>query len=151
MIRIFTLLLLVTLAFSAGAQTQSPVPGEEPFGKIGDDELTLKDCDFEKNANAEILFDKAVIKAYPRLLLERHIRVKIFTERGTGRANFNIIVSNDGSGNPISDLEAETCNIVNGKVEVTVMDKKSVYFTKMDRQTNKLSFALPNVRPGSVL
>src|ERR1700733_13408679 len=124
MIKLFTPLLLCAMAFAAAAQTQptAATPGEEPYGKIGMDEMTMKDCDFEKNANAEVLFDKAIIKAYPKLEFERHIRVKIFTDIGTGRANFTINVSNDGFGNPISELDAETINLVNGKPEVTVMD-----------------------------
>jgi len=152
MIKIFTPLLLCAMAFAASAQTQpvAPVLGEEPYGKVSMDELTMKDCDFEKNANAEVLFDKGVIKAYPRLMLERHIRIKVFTDRGTHKGDFRIRVQDDGEGNPMSDLQAETFNLENGKIQITRFDKKTLYFTKLDRETREVSFAVPGIKPGSV-
>jgi hypothetical protein len=152
MIKLFTSLLLCAIAFSATAQTQptTPTPGEEPYGKIGMDEMTMKDCDFENNANAEVLFDKGVIKAFPRLMLERHIRIKVFTDRGTHRGEFRIRVQDDGTGNPMSDLQVETFNLENGKIVTTPFDKKTLFFTKVDRQTKEIAFAVPDVKPGSV-
>ena len=93
----------------------------------------MKDCDFEKNANAEVLFDVGIIKAFPRLTLERHIRIKVFTDRGTHKGEFRIRVQNDGSGNPITDLQAETFNLEDGKVQTTAFDKKTLYFSKVDQ------------------
>ena len=147
--KIFTLC-FCAFALIARGQTQPAVQGEEPFGKIGMDELTMTGCDFEKNANAEVFFDKGVIKAYPRLTLERHIRIKVFTDRGAHKGDFRIRVQDDGEGNPMSDLQAETFNLENGKIQITPFDKKTLYFTKIDRATREISFAVPGIKPGSV-
>jgi hypothetical protein len=150
--KIFITLLICIVTCKAIAQTNpaTPTPGEEPYGKVNMDELTMKDCDFEKNANAEVLFDVGIIKAFPRLNMERHIRIKVFTDRGTHKGEFRIRVQNDGGGNPITDLQAETFNLEDGKVQITNFDKKTLYFSKVDQQTKEVSFAVPNIKPGSV-
>lgn len=139
------------LAFSAHAQTTPKVIGEEPFGKVSMDELTMTDCDFEKNANAEVIFSKAVIKANPVPETDIHQRIKIFTDRGTHRGEFSITLSRDNFGNPISDIQVETFNLENGKIVPSVMDKKAVYLTNVDKWTRKISFVAPDVKPGSVI
>lgn len=161
--KFFTLLGFCALTLSVSAQTQ-PSPNSvnlqtarqtfteiQPFGKVDIEDLQMKECDFEKDANAEILFTREIVRASPRLEVEVHQRIKIFTQRGTGKANFRIRYQNTGSGSPISKLEAETLNLVNGKIEVTPLDKKVIYITKVDRQISEMSFALPNVKPGSIL
>lgn len=57
--RTFTLLIGVLLTYCANAQTnKSAVKSEQPYGVIDTADLTMKQCDFEKDANAEVLFDK---------------------------------------------------------------------------------------------
>lgn len=145
-------MLLCITALGAIAQTNpaTPPPGEEPYGKVNMDELTMKDCEFEKNANAEVLFDVGVLTASPRLMLQRHIRIKVFTDRGAHKGEFRITVQDDDRGNPMTELQAETFNLENGKVQTTIFDKKTLFFTKVDRQTKEISFAVPDVKPGSV-
>ena len=57
--KFFTLLLLGTVSLAANGQT-TPTPGTQPFGKVDQADLELKACDFEKDANAEVLFLKAM-------------------------------------------------------------------------------------------
>jgi hypothetical protein len=147
---IITLLCLAACGAIAQTNPATPIPAEEPYGKVNMDELTMKDCDFEKNANAEVLYDVGVITASPRLQLERHTRIKVFTDRGAHKGEFRIRVQDDGRGNPMTDLQAETFNLENGKVQITTFDKKTLFFSKVDRQTKEISFAVPDIKPGSV-
>ncbi len=57
--KFFTLLLLGACSMTADAQTAAPVT--QPYGKIDQADLELKACDFEKDANAEVLFNKAIV------------------------------------------------------------------------------------------
>ncbi len=48
-------MLLGALFISAKAQK---APGVQPYGRVDQADLEMKDCDFEKGANAMVLFDK---------------------------------------------------------------------------------------------
>jgi len=56
MSKTFTLMALCFLAYCAKAQTIQPT--DAPFGKVDNADLEMKACDFEKDANAEVLIDK---------------------------------------------------------------------------------------------
>jgi hypothetical protein len=130
----------------AKAQTAAPLPSAQPYGTIDKADLELTACDFEKDANAEILFDKGTVYLDH---VERHIRIKIFTEAGKSMANVLEVFT--GSMNGITDVEAETFNLVDGKIEITKLDHKQLYIQRIDNWRFKMSFALPNVRAGSVI
>jgi len=51
----------------------------------------------------------------------------------------------------ITDLEAETLNLIDGKIEITKVDKKQIFTQKIDAQRSAITFAFPDVRPGSVI
>jgi hypothetical protein len=149
------LIILLICAFYFGADAQE-VPTTEPYGKVNQADLEMKGCDFERDANAEILFDKASVVGEgigrrTTLPMERHVRIKIFNEFGKNMANVRIIYYSYLEGVVISDLKAETINLVDGKQEITPLDKKSVYTETIDKLHSALVFAFPNVKPGSVI
>ena len=144
---------LCSLAYIAGAQT---APGVQPFGKIDKSDLELKQCDFEKDANAEILFAKAEVApegvGQNQFLAEkRHVRVKIFNDDGKSMANVTITFYSKLEAIAITDLQAQTINLVNDKVEITPLDKKQVFVKKLDKWYSEMTFTLPNVKAGSVI
>ena len=73
----YALLILLFIVFKANAQTQ-------PYGTIDTADLKLTSCDFEKDANAEVLFDRGQVyfSMFGALALEKHKRIKIFNEKG---------------------------------------------------------------------
>src|ERR1700743_3649616 len=73
--------------FIKAQQTAVNVKGYEPYGKINKEDLELKGCDFENDANAEVLFDKGVIENY---VLTRHVRIKIFNKKGVDKGNIHL-------------------------------------------------------------
>src|ERR1700761_1342224 len=91
----FLLAIVLTACFSLSlnAQATQPLaPSTQQFGVIDKADLEMTSCDFEKDANAEILFDKGAISFssdYERIL-ERHIRVKIFNDNGKNEGNIKI-------------------------------------------------------------
>ena len=149
-ILIYGLLSLAVL--TAKAQTQGPAqPTTQEYGKVNKEDLEMTSCDFEKDANAEILFDKGNIFQDGALILERHIRIKILNEFGKNAGNVRIpYVSYMGS-TAINDLQGETINLENGKIEVTPIDKKLIYEEKTDKIHSAQVFAFPKVKAGSII
>ncbi len=78
------LLLLVILALTLTAAAQKETPA---FGKVDKADLEMKDCDFDKNAEAMVLFDVGEVycKMNPdgnpanflRTEFTKHARIKI--------------------------------------------------------------------------
>jgi hypothetical protein len=107
-------------------------------------DLEMKDCDFEKGARAEILFDKG---GYGNGHIFRHLRTKIFTDAGVNKGDVKLTYFGDN----ITDFKAETINLVDGKIVYIPVDKKQVYTQKIDHFRSSLVFAFPDVKPGSII
>jgi hypothetical protein len=150
---IFTILFfLLAFTLSTKAQTAA-MPHTATFGKVSLAELELKQCDFEKDANAMVLFDKgdAYFDNDFYIVMERYKRVKIFDERGKDRANLRIEYISYSNLQSFTDIQMQTVNLVNGKPEITKFDKSLVYTQKIDKYRSALIFAFPNVKAGSVI
>jgi hypothetical protein len=133
-------------------QNPSSIPTTQPYGKIDMTDLQLTSCDFEKEANAEVLFDKAIITPEKNALsMERHARIKIFNEIGKNYANARIEYPSFNDQVVVADLIAETINLENGKIEFIPVDKKTIYKEKIDKVFSALVFAFPGVKAGSVI
>ncbi|GAA4903856.1 DUF3857 domain-containing protein [Mucilaginibacter defluvii] len=148
-------LLLGVFCLSANAQKAvSPAATYlKPFGKIEQADLELKNCDFEPDANAEVLFDKADVYFDNdfNIVTERHKRIKIFNVNGKKNADIRVEYYGGNRLEYITDLQAQTINLENGKTEITKIDKKLVFTEKIDKMRSALVFSFPNVKPGSVV
>jgi len=150
--RIFTLLLLS--AFSTTLNAQTATPTTQPYGKVDQADLEMKACDFEKDANAEVLFDKGNVYYGGDLgtvINEVHRRIKIFNDNGKSSADIHINYLGGNRLEYISGIQAETINLVDGKIEVTKLDKKQIYTKTIDKWRNEITFTMPNVKPGSII
>ncbi len=145
----YKLAITLTICLSIFFTKAQTVPPAEPYGKVSQADLELKACDFEKDANAEVLFDVGYVRM--REGMERHTRIKIFNDFGKYAANVRIEVFGELYSRAANDLEAETINFENGKIEITPLDKKSVFFEKTDKYRSAMIFALPNVKAGSII
>lgn len=113
----------------------------------------MKSCDFEKDANAEVLFDKGDISMDPayNLSFERHVRIKIFNDKGKNFANIRIPYVDINLLENINNVQAETINLSNGNIEITKVDRSLIYRKRIDKISSEVVFAFPNVQPGSVI
>jgi hypothetical protein len=148
--KFFTLMLLGAFCAAANAQSTT-TPTVQPYGKVDQADLEMKACDFEKDANAEILFDKVKVffDTHYNVVTERHKRIKIFNDKGKDIASVRI--EYDGEAEYIYDVQAETINSTDGKPEITKLDKKLVYTQNVDKVIKAVVFTFPNVKPGSVI
>jgi hypothetical protein len=143
--RLYLLFLLNFLLFRATAQVKS-------FGVVDTADLKMTSCDFEKDANAEVLFDKAVVTyKYSSIIMERHRRIKIFNEKGKEQADFRVEFLGVHKDEDIADLQAETVNLESGQIVYIPVDSKSIYTEIVDKDTKAITFSFPNVKAGSVI
>lgn len=152
--KIFTTLLLGTLTFAGIAHPPSQtIPGIMPFGKVDIADLEMKTCDFEKDANAEVLFAKGKVffDQQFNIIMEVHKRVKIFNDNGMKEAEIHIPFQGGNRLEFITGLQAQTINLVDGKPEIIKLDKKLIYTKTIDKLRNELAFTLPNVKAGSII
>ncbi|MFI5157934.1 MAG: DUF3857 domain-containing protein [Sphingobacteriales bacterium] len=144
---------LMLCALTLAAKAQQPVSLDQEYGKINQADLEMKACDFEKDANAEVLISKGDLY-YDQtfnVVLDVHRRIKIFNDNG--KSNADIIIPFDGGDRSefITGLQAETVNLIDGKVEITKLDKKQVYIKSIDKVKSEMIFTFPNVKSGSII
>lgn len=152
--KILTTLFLSALVLTVCAQSTTPtVPGVMAYGKVDIADLELKACEFEKDANAEVLFDKGDLYFDQQfnVIVQRHKRIKIFNENGMKEAEIRIPYQGGDRLEYITSLQAQTINLVNGKPEIVKLDKSQIFTKSIDRVRNEIAFTFPNVKAGSII
>ena len=133
-------ILVVGLLFYA-----APLLAQE-WGDVSEEILGMTGIPEDSEADAVILFDKGTIAITLRfqLVIQRHTRIKILTERGLKYGDVSIYL---GSDDEIDELRAQTI-LPNGK-KVT-LSKRDI-FTKKRRSGSEKVFAIPGVEVGAVI
>jgi hypothetical protein len=122
------------------------------YGMVDTADLKMTSCDFEKDANAMVLFDRAEMACgLPAIVMIRQKRIKIFNDNGKSAANIRIEFNNKFEAEAILGLEAETINLDNGKIEYTKLDPKLIYSEHTDKNKDVVLFSMPNVKAGSII
>lgn len=154
MTKTFTLLAFCLFSLFAKAQTAPPAaPTDQPYGKIDIADLQMTSCDYEKDANAEVLIDKADLYFDQTLnvVVDHHKRIKIFNDKGKDYANIKLEYIGADNYEFITGLQAETINLVDGKPVITKLDKKQLFTQKIDKYRSALVFTMPDVKAGSII
>ena len=146
------LLLIIASLITIDVKAQQAPPTYQDYGKVDKSDLEMTACDFEKDANAEVLFDVGKMPPFSGIFLKRHVRVKIFNDRGKNEANVRLLIpANLDVIRKITNLEAETINIENNQIVITPIDKKLIYTVKVDDFSSAVIFTFPNVKAGSII
>lgn len=139
------LLLLLCAVMVSKGQTQ-------PYGQIDISDLKLTTCDFEKDANAVVLFDKTEVIAISDVTtITRHRRVKILNDKALNQADVVIEYTSKDHFEKITDMQAQTLYLDNGVIKAIPVDKALIYKQISDKATKTLKFSFPAVRPGAVI
>lgn len=151
--RSLVIILFCIIAPPAFSQSDHPA-----FGNAEMKELLLKECSFEKGADAMKLFDiqetEITTSGYDiRMRIERRIRIKIFTKKGFDIANIVIPYVRRGRKSKVNDVTAYIYNLDStGKNIITQkLDKDQIFKDKSSAGINTVSFTFPNVKEGSVI
>jgi len=125
----------------------------QSFGKVDAADLELKECSFEKDAHAMVLFDKGDVYFDFQfdIVLEHHKRIKIFDDKARDVANIRIEYDSYNNYEQLYEISAQTINNVGGKPVITKLDKKQIFREVVDKYTTAVVFSFPNVQPGSII
>jgi hypothetical protein len=123
------------------------------LGRASIEELKMEVYDKDSVANAVVLEENGFTffnpKKEKKFTQNYYTRIKILNRSGFDKSVINIPVSIEGK---IEDIEAITYNLSGSlTLNKTLLEKKSIYRTKLDENYNLISFAMPNVKIGSVI
>ena len=130
----------------------------EDFGEVSKNELTLKECSFEKDASAMFLFNIENISFKAdnydaKTFIEHRTRIKIFNT--TGYKYASVIIKNAKTRyTKIESIDAVIYNIgADGKIVTEALNKDQIFKEKSDAKNHitNLRFTFPNLKPGSVI
>jgi hypothetical protein len=149
----------ITLVFCAlllflTATSQDKIP---KYGTIDKADLEMKDCDFDPGAEAVELLD---IGEMEYLYVQNvgwqseatyRIRIKILKATAIDRAQIKIRYYSKDRYQEITGVNGVSYNLdAAGNIEETKMEKQAVFNKTVNKEYSEVSFALPNIKVGSV-
>ncbi len=145
-----TSLLTLLVSFQSLLFAQTNVP---QFGDFTREDLALKECSFDKNADAVIIFETGLSNYNDEynLVTEKRVRMKILKEKGIDRANIRIRFYSKDKFESIIRIEGVTGTLGDNGILLTQLDPKTVYTRKLNDVFSEVVFAMPNVKVGSVI
>ncbi|MGG9962527.1 DUF3857 and transglutaminase domain-containing protein [Ferruginibacter sp. SUN106] len=150
-------ILVAVLFFVVAATAQKNLPG---IGKIDKADLEMKDCDFDKGADAltlidwgNLYYDRGISEiSFMNTIYERRTRIKILKESGLTYANASIPYYDNNNEERILKIDAYTYNLdESGNIKVTEVSKSSIYSKRINKFYSKMIIAFPEVKVGSVI
>jgi len=127
------------------------------FGDIDKADLQMKECEYDKDAEAYKLLDYGnvqyqIMNDNFNIVAERRTRIKILKDKGLDEANIKIDFYSSGDYERLSEISGITYNLDNtGNVVKTILDKSSIFIKKLNNRYSQLSFSMPEVKVGSVI
>ncbi len=121
------------------------------FENINADEWELEQYELDTTAEALICFDVAEIKYEPHIestILHRKQRIKVLNNAGTKFGEIELTLSR---GQRVLKFEAVCSNKNNDVVESYPIDIKDAFVHSPSTSLTIYKFALPNVKPGSII
>lgn len=130
------------------------------LGKVTKEELQLSECSFHPDANSMTLVSYGDLhfvyndsRDRFQLKISVHERIKVFNELDKDVANIALRYYDpvDGASREvISNIKGFTYNLIDGKVKKTKLTNSEEYTTRLSDYRSEVSFAMPDVRDGSV-
>ncbi len=148
---------ILILAFLAIATAIKSQEYSHEFGKVTDDELELKEYEKDKKAEAIIIYDIGkskflYVSGTFEVAFTRRKKIKIFSEAGLDQGEIEIYYyRNDQIWEKIENLEAYTYKLENGLIKKVALNPEQVYDEKVNDSWYVKKFAMPDVKPGSVI
>lgn len=124
------------------------------FGTATADEIELKQCSFDQEANAVVLRHEAFSNYNDQgnLITNHHVRIKILKEKGFSAADISIPFYRKDNFERISGVEGWTINIgADGQAVNTKLDRKSVFTKDANDRIGEVIFTFPAIKVGSII
>lgn len=143
--------LLVLSASIIFAQKEIP-----SYGKIDKADLQLKECEFDKDAEAYKLLSYSdvhydIVGDDIEIITDERTRIKILKDKGLDEANIKVRFYSKARYEDIKNISGVTYNLDDaGNVITTKLDNSSIYVKKINNQFSEVTFTMPDVKVGSV-
>lgn len=117
----------------------------------------MTECDFDKNAEAVVLFDIEDIKCSiytfaANAEIVRHVRIKILKDKGLDAANIKILYYSYKKAETVKNITAQTYNLDrSGNLIISKLEKKNIYDKQISKNVSQKIFSFPEVKRGSIL
>lgn len=149
---LFTLIIFAN-TFNLSAQRLSNI-----YGKVGLDDIQYNSCEFDKTANAVVIFDNGKSRFIDtnqqgfKIVYERTTRIKVLTDAGVkwGEVEIPYYYSNNIY-EDVYDIDASTYNFEDGQLKISKLDNKDCHNEKVNENWMLKKFALPNVKKGTII
>ncbi len=148
----FIFCIAVPFAFALSVSA-GPVPGTEDWQPVNPADLALKDNPSQPGANAMILYRSSDVNekyaARDGSFVSEYVRIKIFTQEGTDKANIEIPFFKESS--DIKDIRGRT---IHSDGTIVNFDGKSFEKTIVKMSGERFlakTFTLPDAQPGSII
>jgi hypothetical protein len=146
-------ILLVFISISINAQTS-----DIKFGKVSMEEISQMEHNFDKDADAAILFQKERLVYdynpskgfnYSRKI---HYRIKVYKKSGLSWSTITVPLYNNGAlGQKIYGVEGLTFNFQGNEIVKDKLKKDGVFTQNVNKYEDKVSITMPNVKEGSII
>lgn len=150
-----SLLLLLCLCTACYTYAQDKLPA---FGKIEKPDLQMTDCSFDPGAEALWLIDIGEVQynfspdGSVFIQTNHRCRIKILNEKGISNADVKISYYSKDKFEDITNVDGYVYNMDDaGNMMTTKLESKQVYNKKVSEDYSQVSFAMPNVKTGSVI
>ncbi|MFM6923951.1 MAG: DUF3857 domain-containing protein [Ferruginibacter sp.] len=127
------------------------------YGKIDRSDLEMKDCSFDPGAEAVVLLDIGEIDFNYHQgtgwISESNyrVRIKILKERAVSRSEIKFRYYSGNRNEEISNISGISYNLdAQGSIVESKLESNGIYDKSIDKDHSEVSFALPNVKAGSV-
>jgi len=145
-------LTLCVLAIFNYAQDKLPA-----FGKIEKADLEMKTCEFDPDGEALYLIDLGEVQYNINvgaiyIQTDHRYRVKILKEKGIEEGNVKFWYHSKDRYEEISNIVGYSYNLDdNGNIISSKLEKSQIFDKKVNENYSEISFAMPNVKPGTVI
>ncbi len=159
-------LLFASLLFSICLLAQKKKRGEIAnrvtctFGDVKPEDFAPKVYSIDSSAEAVYLFDggnskfQGNTKGWFDIVFTIHKRIRLLSRNSfddLSKVEIPFYTGNYEYQQKISNLQASTYNLENGKVVVTNVDKSSIFKEKANDYTTIMKFTFPNLKEGSII
>jgi len=148
---------IIFIAFLVIATVVKSQEYSHEFGIVTNDELELKEYEQDQKAEAIIIYDIGkskflYVSGTFEVAFTRRKKIKIFSEAGLDHGEIKIYYYRDDRiWEKIENLEAYTYNLENGEKRKIALNPDQVYDEKIYDWLYAKKFAMPDVKPGSII
>ncbi len=131
------------------------------FGSLTAEDIKLSKNDLDSFSNAAVLneYGKAMMvyndtKGITELIMDYHVRIKIFNRDGYKHADIVIPTYRDDTGERVeelSDIKVTTINIINGRIVSIPLDKNQLFKENATKYLTNNKFTFPDLQDGSIV